>query len=76
MRQAGMRTEPPEPQPPPTREEYLARRRNLAEPRRNYRDPVTVSLAMLTAALGIWLPEEVARGPLLTASRAGITGLS
>jgi hypothetical protein len=37
---------------------------------------VTVSLAMLTLALGIRLPEEVARGPLLTASRASITGSS
>lgn len=76
MRQAGMRTEPREPQPPPSREEYLARRRNLAELRRNYRDPVIVALAMLTLALGIRVPEEVARGPLLTASRASTAGLS
>lgn len=76
MRQAGMRTEPREPQPPPSREEYLARRRNLAELRRNYRDPVIVALAMLTLALGIRVPGEVARGPLLTASRASTAGLS
>lgn len=68
MRQAGMPTETPEPEPPPSREEYLARRRNLKELRRNHRDPVIVALAMLTLALGIRLPVEVARGPLLTAS--------
>lgn len=76
MRQVGMQTEPREPQPPPSREEYLARRRNLAELRRNYRDPVIVALAMLTLALGIRLPEEVAHGPLLTASRVDTADLS
>jgi Family of unknown function (DUF6461) len=76
MRQAGMRTEPRELPPPLSREEYLARRRDLAELRRNYRDPVIVSLGMLTLALGIRLPAEVARGPLLTVSRGGTSGLS
>jgi len=35
---------------------------------------VIVALAMLTLALGIRVPEDVARGPLLTASRAGTAG--
>jgi hypothetical protein len=70
-----MRTEPPGPQPPLSREEYLALQRNLAELRRNCRDLVIVSPAMLSLALGIRLPEDVARGPLLTASRVNTTDL-
>jgi hypothetical protein len=35
----------------------------------DFRDPVTGLLEMLTVALGIWVPREVALGPLLTVQR-------
>lgn len=54
MRQAGLDTEPPSPDDDPGDE---------------YRDEVIAALDMLTLALGIRLPEEVARGPLLTVQR-------
>jgi hypothetical protein len=57
MRQAGMETEPPGTPGLPA-----ARRRRL-------RDPVIASLDMLSLALGIRLPEDMALGPLLTAQR-------
>lgn len=64
MRELGLRVDrPPPPQGPRPR-------RNLREehqlPRRH---PVVATLAMLTLALGIELPEEVAHGSLLTARR-------
>jgi hypothetical protein len=37
---------------------------------------VIVALSMLTLALGIRLPEEVARGPLLTASGVNTANLA
>jgi hypothetical protein len=64
MSRTGMRLEPPLPRRP-------ARRRDIAEERRRpRRDPLIAALDMLTLALGIRLPEEVARGRLLTAQRA------
>jgi hypothetical protein len=35
----------------------------------DFADPVTGLLEMLTVALGIWLPRDVALGPLLTVQR-------
>jgi Family of unknown function (DUF6461) len=63
MREAGLETEAPAPPPPGTR-------RDLSVPRRDYRDPLTAALDMLTLALAIRVPEEVASGPLLTIQRA------
>lgn len=44
--------------------------------RRNYRGPVIVALSMLSLALGIRLPEKVARGPLLTAPGVNTANLA
>lgn len=67
MREAGLRTERPEPHPALTREEYIAQRRQrLQGPRR---DPLVAALEMLTLALGIQLPQDVVRGSLLTVQR-------
>ena len=62
MRQAGLETEAPAPPPPGTR-------RDLSALRRDYRDPVTSALGVLTLALGIRVPEQAATGPLLTVQR-------
>ena len=73
MRQVGLQTEAD------TSEEARARvleeRERLWAARREGReievfDPLVATLEMLTLALGIRLPEEVARGPLLTVQRA------
>ena len=73
MRQVGLRTEAD------TSEEARARvleeRARILEAWREGRDievfdPLPATLEMLTLALGIRLPEEVARGPLLTVQRA------
>lgn len=61
MSKTGLRIERPAPRLP-------SRRRDQEEERWHpRRDPLIASLQMLTLALGIRLPEEVARGPLLTA---------
>lgn len=72
MRRAGLDTERPD------HEEYQARvqaqRARIAEALErgetpDVPDPVIAGLTVLTLALGIRLPEDVARGPLLTAQK-------
>lgn len=73
MRQAGLQTERPDPEE--QRARVLERRARILAARREGRDievfdPLLATLEMLTRALCIRLPEEVARGPLLTVQRA------
>lgn len=72
MRRAGLDTERP------GQEEYQARvqaeRARIMEARRrgetpDVPDPLIAGLTVLTLALGIRLPEDVVRGPLLTAQK-------
>jgi hypothetical protein len=67
MREAGLRTERPEPRPALTREEYIAQRRQMLRGPR--RDPIDAALEVMTLALDIRLPQDVVRGPLLTVQR-------
>jgi hypothetical protein len=66
MREVGLTTDAPPPVPPRPH----GTKRDYAALRRAYRDPVIAALELLTLALGIRLPAEVASRPLLTVQRA------
>lgn len=73
MRRVGLQIEPPDPDE--QRARVLEERTRILEAHREGReieifDDLVATLEMLTLAVGIQLPEEVARGPLLTVQRA------
>ena len=65
MRQAGLETEAPDPS--------LSGDDPAADPAEEYHDYLVATLDMLTLALGIRLPANVASGPLLTVQRNPLT---
>lgn len=72
MRRAGLQVERPDPDEQQAR--VLEERARIQEARREGHeievfDDLVATLEMLTLALGIQLPEELARGPLLTVQR-------